>query len=115
VKGTVSLSRLRTLANTVRITGECRAVEWDIATDTVRVRSSAGDSEAGVLGLPHPPRRSLLELFAEQLRAFARAAAGLGEPTARGESALPVLAVIEECYRQRRFLELPWTRPALSV
>ena len=113
VQGTVSLRRLRTLANTVRISGERRAVEWDITTDTVRVRPGAGDSEPGIPA--PPPRRSLPELFAEQLRAFARAAAGLAAPTAGGESALSVLAVIEECYRQRRFVELPWTRPALSV
>ena len=115
VTGTVSLSRLRTLANTVRVAGERRAVEWDIATDTVRIRSSAGDEEAAVPGFPQPPRRPLLELFAEQLSAFARAAAGLADPTAPGESALSVLTVIEECYRRRRPLELPWTRPALSV
>jgi predicted dehydrogenase len=115
VKGVVCLSRLRTLANTVRIVGERRAVEWEVPTDTVHVRPGEGHTEAGAAGLPPPPRRSMHELFAEQLRRFARAAAGLGEPAASGESALPVVDLIERCYRERRPVELPWTRPALSV
>jgi len=114
VKGVVSLSRLRTMANTVRIVGEHRAVEWDIATDMMRVQSSAGDWEAGMPGFLQPPQRSMREMFAEQLRAFARAAAGLGEPTVSGEGALTVVSLIERCYRARRPVELPWTRPALS-
>lgn len=115
VTGTVSLSRLRTLANTVRIVGEHRAVEWDITTDVVRVQSNAGDSEAGLPGFPQSPRRSMHEMLAEQLRAFARAATGLGEPTVSGEDALTVVGLIERCYRARRPLELPWTKPSLSI
>jgi predicted dehydrogenase len=115
VNGAVSLSRLRTLANTVRIAGERRSVEWDIATDTVRVRSSAGHVEASVPGFPQPPRRAMREMFADQLRAFAAAVAGLDEPTASGENALTIVELIERCYRERRPVVLPWTRPALSV
>ena len=115
VKGTISLNRLRRMTNTVRLAGERRVVEWDIATDTVRVVSSTGHPEAELPGFPQLPRRPLVELFAEQLRAFACAAAGVGEPTASGESALTVVDLIERCYRERRHLEGSWTKPALSV
>jgi hypothetical protein len=54
-------------------------------------------------------------MFADQLGAFAGAAAGVGEPTVCGECALPVVELIERCYRERRPVERPWTRPALSV
>jgi predicted dehydrogenase len=115
LEGVVSLSRLRTLMNRVRLVGERRAADWDIATDTVRVWSSAGQPEAVLPGFPQPPRRPLREMFAEQLRAFARAAAGLGEPTASGETALAVVDLIERCYSERRQMELPWMKPVLSV
>ena len=115
VTGAISLSRLRTLANTVRIEGERGAVEWDVASDTVRVLSRAGRRATRVPAPPPPPRRSTLEMFADQLRAFAGAAAGVGEPTACGECAFPVVELIERCYRERRPVEHPWTRPVLSA
>jgi predicted dehydrogenase len=115
VTGTIALSRLRSLANTVRIEGERGAVEWDLVSDTVRVRPSAGRRGEGRPGPPCTRRRSTTEMFADQLRAFAGAATGSGEPTADGECALPVVELIERCYRERRAMECPWTRPALSV
>ena len=114
-KGSVSLSRLRRMTNTVRLSGERRVVEWDIATDTVRAVSSTGDPEAELPGFPQLAQRPLIELFAEQLRAFACAVVGAGEPTASGESVLTVVDLIERCYRERRRLERPWTKPILSV
>jgi predicted dehydrogenase len=115
VNGIVSLSRLRTMANAARIVGERRAVVWDIGTDTVRVETRSLHPETIVPEFPQPPRQPWREMFAEQLRAFARAATGVGEPAASGESALTVVDLIERCYCERHALELPWLKPAVSV
>ena len=109
VDGRVSLSRLRTLTNVMHISGERGTIDWDIATDTVSVDIGGQRSAAEV------PRRSLLEMFAAQLRAFTGAVLGADDSAVGGESALAVIELIESCYRSRRDLEHAWTKPVLSI
>ena len=79
------------------------------------METCAETANSGAPGFTPAPRRPLLELFAEQLRAFARAAVGAGEPAVTGEEALTVVKLIERCYHERGVLERPWAKPTLSI
>ena len=113
VQGTVALSRLRKLGDIARIFGERFTIEYDLSTPaTVHIWPSIWDgkdlsfvSDFGPLSC-----QSWNDVYAEQLRAFARAIAAGGESVVSGESVLGSIALIERCYRDRLPLELPWTR-----
>lgn len=111
VPGTVTLSRLRRLGDTAVIRGERCAIEYELgAPDRARLRPGWEDAPGqSFVSDPGPPPSGTL--YAEQLRAFARAISTHGEPAVPGESALGTIALTERCYRERRPLELPWTRP----
>lgn len=109
VRGSVRLSREHKLRDTVVVRGDRFTIEYDFS-DKVRMWPGASDdkdqsfvSESTLL--PRSRRNG-----AEQLRAFARAIVTKGESAVPGESVLGCIALIEQCYRQRRPLELPWMK-----
>ncbi len=107
VTGLVRLSRLRRLRNMVVIQGDRMEVEWDHEfPDRVRFREPGGTAREGTL-----VRQSFPDLFVEQLRAFVSTVADGGPSPVPGESVIPSVALVEECYRQRQDLPEPWEHP----
>jgi predicted dehydrogenase len=111
VEGTVALSRLRKLRNTARLVGERFTVEYDLSTPaTLRIWPTLWDGN----GLSFAsdwgpwPSQSWIDVYAEQLRAFAQAVVTGGTPIVSGHSALGSVALIERCYRERQPLRWPW-------
>lgn len=116
VQGTATLSRLRKLSNTVGIVGERFTIELDLSSpDTVRIWPSIWDSRciSFTSEFGDWPRQSWKDVYSEQLRAFARAIATVSESMVPGKSVLGNVALIERCYRERKPLDLPWTKPVI--
>lgn len=114
VRGTVVLSRLRNLASGARVIGRHFTLELRLyGMYEVRIRPSAWPDEtlSFVSDFGAPTGDFYGRLFAEQLRAFARAIREGDQPAVSGESALATLELIDRCYRERKPLELPWLRP----
>ena len=117
VPGTVALSRLRQLSDTARIVGEHFTIECDLATpDRVRIwpNTSNGKDLAFELAPGAASGQSWDDMYAEQLRAFARVIVARSTPVVPGERVLSSMALLDQCYRERRPLELPWMRHAVS-
>jgi predicted dehydrogenase len=112
VHGALTLSRLRAMSNVVRIVTEQGTVSWDILADSLRVEQGAGLERALA---DVEPSRPLVEMFAEELRAFARAAAEKGRPAVNAEAAVTVLRLIERAYAKREPLDFPWGAPGPRV
>jgi predicted dehydrogenase len=114
IQGSVALSRLRKLSDTARVVGNRFTIEYDLSTpDKVRIWPSTWDSRclSFLADFSSPPRQSWNDVYAEQLRAFARAVVSGGKSAVPGESVLGCIALIEQCYRERQCLELPWMTP----
>lgn len=113
VAGTVLLSRLRQLADRVRIVGDRFTLEYDLSS-TGAVTLHPANSHAGELSLAAcfepASQQTWEEVYAEQLGAFAKAIRGESEAGVSGRDALPSVALIERCYRERRPLSEPWRR-----
>jgi predicted dehydrogenase len=110
--GTVEISRTRNLRNTCVFEGERARLEVGIWDSDPEVRLSIANSEvmlagrarrAGEMGL------SFLDTFIRQIDDFARAIRTKREPFVPGSEGRRSLALIESCYAQRGFLELPWS------
>jgi predicted dehydrogenase len=117
VKGTVALSRLRRLSNTVRVVGERFTIEYDLSTPaTVRVWPTSWDGKgiSFVVDLGPRPDQSWYEVYAKQLEVFAQTIAVGGQSAVPGESVLGSVALIERCYCERQPLELPWLSEGAS-
>jgi len=111
VSGTVLLSRVRRLSNRVRLVGERLTLEYDLSSvGGLRLWPSAPDPTgvAFVSDFGASQQRSWDEVFADQLKAFARAIRSGEQPAVTGRSSLPSLALIERCYRERQPLEYAW-------
>lgn len=107
VPGEVRFSRVRRLRNTVLIQGDRMAVEWaHELPDQVRFRDPDGRERTA-----DADRQSFNDLFVEQLRAFAGAVSRSGPSPVSGESVIPSVGLIEQCYQQRRAIREPWARP----
>jgi predicted dehydrogenase len=112
VRGALTLSRLREMSNVVRIAGEQGTGSWDILTDSVHVERGADLERAAA---DFEPSRPLVEMFADELRAFARAAAGTPARAVNAEAAVTVLGLIESAYAKRQPLEFPWEALGMPV
>jgi predicted dehydrogenase/nucleoside-diphosphate-sugar epimerase len=114
----VELSRLRTLANTIRIEGTEGWIEWTFGERSRLRLSTSGNYVDTASGAP---RESVLEArwqddveqygyegFRAQFDDFVNAIR-LGTPSQlSGESVLPSVALMEECYASRTPLFEPW-------
>ncbi|PYQ67232.1 MAG: hypothetical protein DMF53_02075 [Acidobacteria bacterium] len=110
--GTVEISRTRNLRNTCVFEGSQARLEVGIWDSDPEVRLSIAGSEVALAG--HARRGgetglNFLDTFIRQIDDFARAIRGKREPFVPGSEGRRSLALIESCYVQRRFLELPWS------
>lgn len=116
VTGTVEISRTRNLRNTCVFEGSQARLEVGIWDSDPQVRLSIAGSEVALAG--HARRAgekginsglNFLDTFIRQIDDFARAIRCRREPFVPGCEGRRSLALIESCYAQRRFLELPWS------
>ena len=112
VTGEIRFSRLREFPNTVRIYGDRLSVEWDHLTpDGVRVRPTREDLPLGEPAGELAEAQAFEDLFVRQLGAFVDAVASGGSSAVSGESVVPSVELIEQCYRERQRLTEPWDCP----
>jgi predicted dehydrogenase/nucleoside-diphosphate-sugar epimerase len=122
----VELSRMRTLANTIRVEGTAGWIEWAFGERSrLRLSTASGSYVDTVSGAP---REHLLEArwqddseqfgyegFRAQIDDFVNAIT-LGTPSQlSGDSVLPSVALMEECYASRKPLVEPWFTDGLPV
>ncbi|HEY4588094.1 MAG TPA: Gfo/Idh/MocA family oxidoreductase [Thermoanaerobaculia bacterium] len=118
--GTVEISRTRNLRNTCVFEGSQARLEVGIWDSDPEVRLSTAGSQVMLAG--HARRAgekginsgidsglNFLDTFIRQIDDFARAIRGRREPFVPGSEGRRSLALIESCYAQRRFLDLPWS------
>jgi len=114
--GQVEISRTRNLRNTCVFEGSRARLEVGIWDSDPEVRLSIAGSEVALAG--HARRAAekglnsglnFLDTFIRQIDDFARAIRGRGVPFVPGSEGRRSLALIESCYAQHRFLELPWS------
>jgi nucleoside-diphosphate-sugar epimerase len=125
VEGRVTLSRTRKLRNTFRVECERGVMELPVGErhhvaviPCDRQLVDAAQDEARVyltqLGWDEAPPVDSLAPFRAEIDDWLGAIRGSRTPYLSGESAVPVVRLIEECYRQSRPLEEPWTREGLG-
>lgn len=120
----VELSRMRTLANTIRVEGTRGSIEWAFGE-----RSRIRFHTTGTLvdPLTAKPRECAVDAhwqdeveqpgyegFRAQVDDFIAAIRGVGQAQLSGESVLPSVALIEECYAKRTPLLEPWFTEKLT-
>jgi predicted dehydrogenase/nucleoside-diphosphate-sugar epimerase len=104
VECALSLSRTRKLANSLVIEGDRGRLEirhFDLHRVYLRLADRAWKMERE----DSSRRRSELEYFADQVRAFLDKSSG---DIVDGSEALKSLSVIEECYKRREHMNYPW-------
>lgn len=114
----VELSRTRTLNNSIVLAGSRGSLEWkfgerakllvhsnDVFVDTSSSRARPCTIEAAWGDEPEQPG---YEGFRAQLDDFLQAIHTSGEGQLSGESVLPTVDLIEQCYAKRRPVHEPW-------
>jgi len=111
-EGVVELSATRRLRNTAIIRGEWGEIEASVhgAFLEARPRKLLGDVYAGMKGSRLPEQR-MAETFERQIDDWLHAIETRASPFVSGREAARAIAFIEDCYRHRQPLELPWVRP----
>lgn len=110
--GAVEISRTRNLRNTCVFEGERARLEVGIWDSDPEVRLSIAGSEVALAGRARRPGETglnFLDTVIRQIDDFARAIRLKRDPFVPGSEGRRSLALIESCYAQRRFLELPWS------
>lgn len=113
VPGHVTFSRLRRLGSSARIEGEQFTLECRLSGEYgVRLRPAqwSGGDPSWVSRTEVGPAGSFSGMFVEQLEAFAQVIGEGVAPVVSGETALPTVALIERCYRERQSIVQPWRR-----
>jgi len=110
-RGTVELSRTRSLANRTQVWAERGSVEIPLYGDRVVLHmSGAGFPLAGqAQAAPTPGEQDLPSVMGDQLCDFARSIAGQPAPILTGAESRRSLALIESCYRVAKPLPEPWS------
>jgi predicted dehydrogenase len=104
--GVVHLSWLNRLSNTFRVEGEEETVEGRIrAWDAIQLTRPGRRSRSMKL---RPDVPSFAAVNAHVIRRFLGAVRGECPPAVTGKDVLPSIAMIEECYGQRRRFPMPW-------
>lgn len=108
VVGHVRLSRDCAIANRYTVRGTLGWLSW--RTDTVDQFEFgfAGSSEATVGHLPGPAASSFEQAFLGQLRNVVAALQGSGELFVPAADAIAGAELIDQCYRRRSLMPLPW-------
>lgn len=102
----LEVSRLRRLGNCIEVKGEKASLLIPLSSsETPRLQRNRESR----LVFPHPvPRRSEIECFGEQIKAFAKSVRGLQTNVATGKGQVQVLRIIESCFGVRKPLAFPW-------
>ena len=121
----VELSRTRTLNNSIVLEGSRGSLEWkfgeranllvhskDVFVDTSSSRARPCAIEAAWGDEPEQPG---YEGFRAQLDDFLQAIHARGEGQLAGESVLPTVDLIEQCYAKRRPVHEPWVTVQLPA
>ncbi len=112
IHGEIVLSRLRKLANVACIEGDRYTIQFDFRRpDIARLWPTGHDGGSVSFTLNVESPSQFLDVYIEQLRDFARVIRTGGRPLVPGEESVFLVTVIEQCYRRRRLLGLPWMRP----
>ena len=111
--GVVELSRTRKLRNTLIVEGDRAAIE----VDWIRMRLTPRDSSGLLDGMIKPASpthveiNGYLEAMAASFEDWMEAIRTGRAPVASAAEGRRSVALIEQCYRQRQPLELPWLTP----
>lgn len=101
----LEVSWLRRLGNKIEISGERASLRIFLSgLRAPELWRPNGTPPRPVVALPP----SGVNVFAEQLRGFARRVRGVEANCAEGDSQLKVLELVEACYRMRTSLAFPW-------
>jgi predicted dehydrogenase len=123
VIGEVRLSRDCVLENRYTIIGSKGWLSWNV-NDASRIEMGFGEPSMGVkaeireleysLGLPTLGARALSfeGSFVRQLASVVEAARGAGPLRVPGEQGIRSIRLIEECYRKRSLMAMPWMSSA---
>jgi predicted dehydrogenase/nucleoside-diphosphate-sugar epimerase len=109
VEGTLVLSRVRNLSNRWRI--ECERAVLEAAVNErfeVTVRPQGDGLEDHIVRAPGRTDLPWFEAYRAEIDDFLAAIAEQRQPELSGRSVLPSVRVIEECYRVRQPLAVPW-------
>ena len=121
----VELSRMRTLANTIRVEGTDGSIEWAFG-ERSRLRFSTTGTyiDAATASVREPVVEARwrddveqfgYEGFRAQIDDFVDAIHGVSLAQLTAESVLPSVALIEECYAKRTPMVEPWFTEALPA
>jgi predicted dehydrogenase len=114
VSGEARFSRIRTLRNTVLISGDRLTIEWaHERPDAIRIWPTSWKGDRPNFTCEVESRQSFEDLFVEQLRSFVATLSDGGPSPVSGESVLPSVKLIERCYRERRTIAEPWDQPVV--
>lgn len=102
------VSRLRRLPNSLRWEGAGGTLVVPLSHLDMPTFIPGGGEKARLLYPQWTPRMSWTDLFAFQLRDFARRVRGEPVGVADGESQLEILRMMERCYALRKPLRHPW-------
>ncbi len=121
----VQLSRMRTLANSIRVEGTRGSIEWSFGersrirvqtpgtlVDTIDGRTRGWTVDAQ---WKDEIEQSGYHGFRAQIDDFVGAIRGLHAPQLSGASVLPSVALIEDCYARRTPLVEPWFSETLPT
>lgn len=112
--GIVEISRTRALRQTYQITGEKATIEvganW--ANPPVILKFNGDEAQLeGAMAMPRNPQKEYIEIMRQQLEEFAAAITEKRKPLVDGHEGRRSIEFIETCYRNRKFLDLPWLGP----
>jgi predicted dehydrogenase len=113
VAGELRLSRIWHRPNRYEIIGTRGRLGWTVNEAErldIQLPGSAYRLNAAIREGAHPAS-NFYQSVLDQLRAVATAVAGGPTEIVQGEDILPVLALIERCYRERKLLRMDWLDP----
>ena len=118
LKGTVELSRMRNLRNTVRIYAEKGLLEIGCqfpSSISLHLPSGKLLLEGDVKRAMQLQQTSFLTVVRRQLDDFAHAILDGTSPFVSSTDAIHSIRLIQDCYQHRQDLELPWLRHSTTV
>jgi predicted dehydrogenase len=116
VRGTVELSRMRTLSNTCTIRGSNGTLEVGIWDPNPRVQLKIAGSDLGLDGTVTDagiPDQRFRDVFCRQLDDFAEAIRNRREPFVPGREGKRYIVLIEACYTVKKLLSHAWDSPTM--
>lgn len=119
--GKVELSRARRLRNTLVLKGENGELEASLVGNQVWLRGNTNlnvelQGFGQVFAEPHTKTEQALPyMMSTQLNAWYQAITEKAQPLATAKDSLPVIELIETCYKNKKPLCLPWVDSSSAV